>query len=169
LFSVSYDGNNILDEDCGEILLHKTAPPLIHHYYIADAQRWTEQLIQWARKMSMSMASSMIMVESQDTISKCSTVGGAVTKGSLPESHGVIFQRVPKELQDVALGGFYATVHFVTQKALGARGHGGYTALDGFFKGGVLAGMNADLGKFKNHWRPRASVKTGEMLWMKDS
>jgi len=36
--------------------------------------------------------------------------------------------------------------------------------LDGFFKGGVLAGVNADVVKFNN-----ASVKTGEMLWIKDS
>jgi hypothetical protein len=69
-----------------------------------------------------------------------------------------------KTLQDVALRGFYATVHLVTLKALGARDHRGDTALAGFFKGGVLAGMNADVGKFKNHGGLRAPVKTDELL-----
>jgi len=48
----------------------------------------------------------------------------------------VVFQLVPKDLQDVALGGFDATVHFATVKVLGACGHCGDTTLDGFFKGG---------------------------------
>jgi hypothetical protein len=59
---------------------------------------------------------------SQDTSSKCSTAGGAAAKGAddrtplgkqrrLPESHGVVFQRVPEDLQDVALGGFDGSSH----------------------------------------------------------
>jgi hypothetical protein len=53
--------------------------------------------------------------------------------------------------------------------ALGACGHCGDTVLDSFFKGGVLAGVDAMSQKFNSHWRLLASVKTGEMLRMKDS
>jgi hypothetical protein len=48
-------------------------------------------------------------------------------------------------------------------------GRRGVTGLDGLFKGGVLAWMNPDVGKLKNHWRLRPSVNTGEMSLMKDS
>ena len=63
----------------------------------------------------------------------------------------MVFQRVPENLQDVALRAFDAFVDLVTLKALGFGDHGGEAALDGLVKGGLLAGMNADVGEFENH------------------
>jgi len=36
-------------------------------------------------------------------------------------------------------------------KALGPGCHGGQPALDGLLEGGVLAGVNTDVGDFQNH------------------
>jgi hypothetical protein len=59
---------------------------------------------------------------SQDTSSKVLHSGWRGGEGAddrtplgkqrrLPESHGVVFQRVPEDLQDVALGGFDGSSH----------------------------------------------------------
>jgi hypothetical protein len=69
------------------------------------------------------------------TSTKCSTTGGAAKKGphdgapfgkqrAAAEGHGVVFQRVPENLQDVALGRLDALVDLEALKALGLGNHG---------------------------------------------
>jgi hypothetical protein len=61
--------------------------------------------------------------------SKCSTTGGDAKNGptmarhsrkqrAAAEVHGVVFQRVPEDLQDVAFRAFDALVHLPAAKAL---------------------------------------------------
>ena len=69
----------------------------------------------------------------------------------LPESHGVVFQRVPEDLQDVAFGALDAAVDFVPLEAFGAANHSGQAAQDGFFKGCVLTWLDTNVGEFKDH------------------
>jgi hypothetical protein len=65
--------------------------------------------------------------------------------------HCVVLQRVPEDLQDVALGRLDALVDLEALEALGLGCHGGDAALDGFVEGGLLAGLDADVGDFENH------------------
>src|SRR5659263_369615 len=69
----------------------------------------------------------------------------------LAKVDGVVFQHLPEDLQDIALGAFNAFVDLVTLKALGFGNHGVDAALDGFVKSRLLVGMNADIGEFENH------------------
>ena len=69
----------------------------------------------------------------------------------LPESYGVVYQRIPGDFQNVAIGGFDAAVHLGTLIPLGACGHRFDTSLSGFFKGRVLGRANAYVGEFNNH------------------
>ena len=69
----------------------------------------------------------------------------------LPETDSMVFQRVPEHLQDVAFGALQTPVDLVALKALGVANHGAQAPLDGFFKSGVLAGLDADIGEFENH------------------
>jgi hypothetical protein len=78
--------------------------------------------------------------------------GAPVGKGRrLAEVDGVVFQRVPEDLQDVALGAFNALVDLEALEALGFGNHFADAALDGFVKSGLLAGVDADVGEFENH------------------
>ena len=47
---------------------------------------------------------------------------------ALAEVDGVVFQRVPEDLKDVALFGFDAAVDLVALETLGAHGHGASVA-----------------------------------------
>jgi hypothetical protein len=85
--------------------------------------------------------------------------GAPVGKGGrLAKVDGVVFQRVPEDLQDVALGAFNAFVDLVALKALGLGNHFADAALDGFVKGGLLAGVDADVGEFENHEKSSCSL-----------
>jgi hypothetical protein len=78
--------------------------------------------------------------------------GAPFCKGRrLAKSHVVVVQRVPQNLQDVALLALDAPVHLEALEALGVADDGDQAALYRFLKGGVLAWGNADVGKFKNH------------------
>jgi hypothetical protein len=72
-------------------------------------------------------------------------------QGRLTETHRVVFQGVPKDLQHIAFGVFNAPIDFATLKALGFADHGVQTEFNGFFKFGLLTGVDADVGKFENH------------------
>src|ERR1035437_10344683 len=84
----------------------------------------------------------------------------------LAKAHGVVLQRVPEYLQHVAFGPFNAVVKFETLKTGHPVDDIFQTARDGFFKGGVLAGVNREIGKFKNHgnFRWGAAVAGGPSL-----
>ncbi len=69
----------------------------------------------------------------------------------LAKIDGVVFQRFPANLQQVALGAFNALEDMIALKPLGMGNHGAKTALDGFVKSGLLARVDANVGKFKNH------------------
>ena len=69
----------------------------------------------------------------------------------LAEAHSVVLQRVPEDLQDVALGAFNAAIDLGAFEALGLAGHCVQGVLDGGFEGGVLAGGDANVGNFKDH------------------
>lgn len=96
------------------------------------------------------------------TNSKCSTWGGAAKNGPTKARHSVnaLDWRKPtvwssrvcqKNLQHIALGRFYAAVDFKARKPLGLRNDAAGAAFDGGFKIGVLAGVDTDVGNFKNH------------------
>ena len=96
------------------------------------------------------------------TSSMCSTTGGWAKNGPdnaapfgkggrLAKAHGVVFQGVPVNGQDVAALGLDAAVDLEALKALGLGDHGACTAFDGFFEGGGLGGIDADVGVFQNH------------------
>src|SRR5574343_402864 len=72
-------------------------------------------------------------------------------QGGLAETHGVVFQRVPEDLQHIALGILNAVVDLGATVALGAHRHGGQATGNGFFEGGLLAGLDADVGEFEDH------------------
>jgi hypothetical protein len=78
------------------------------------------------------------------TKSKCSTCGGLAKKG--PETNRVVFQRGPKDLQNITLRAFNAFVDLEALKAFGSRDHGGQTTFNSFVKSGLLAGVDADVG-----------------------
>ena len=69
----------------------------------------------------------------------------------LAKTDRVVFQRVPEYLQDVTLGAFDAPVDLVALKPRGLVDNGFQTTFNGFFKFGIQSGVNADVGKFKNH------------------
>ena len=69
----------------------------------------------------------------------------------LAKSDGVVFQGVPENLQHIPLGVFNPAVHLGALVALGAYRHGRQAPCNGFFKGGLLAGLDADVGELKNH------------------
>ena len=69
----------------------------------------------------------------------------------LAKSDGVIFQCVPEYLKNVALAAFNTSVDLVALKPLGFVDHMLQAAHDRLFKSGVLAGVNANIGEFKNH------------------
>lgn len=71
-------------------------------------------------------------------------------QGRLAKPHGVVFQVVPKDLQDVALGAFDAPVHLAALKALGLASYRVQAQFNGFFKFGLLAGVDADVCEFEN-------------------
>src|SRR3989339_532872 len=68
-----------------------------------------------------------------------------------PEPHGVVFQRGPENLQNIALRVFNAVVHLETLKSFCMGNDGFQATLDGLFKGDVLAGLDRKVGEFKNH------------------
>ena len=72
-------------------------------------------------------------------------------RARLAKAHGVVLQGLPKNLQHIALGRFYAAVDFKARKALGLRNDAAGAAFDGGFKIGVLAGVDTDVGNFKNN------------------
>jgi hypothetical protein len=85
------------------------------------------------------------------TRSKCSTTGGAGEEGSndgaplrerigLAKTDRVVLQRVPENLQNIAIRAFKAPVDLVALATLGVAKDGAQAALDGFFKCRVLAG-----------------------------
>ena len=67
-------------------------------------------------------------------------------RGRLAKADGMVFQRVPKNLQDVALRAFDAPVDLEACKTAGLADHRTQTTLDRFLKGGVLAGRDANVG-----------------------
>ena len=71
--------------------------------------------------------------------------------GRLAKAHGMVFQRGPKNLQHIALWRFHAAIDLVAMKAFGLRDDAARATLYGGLKFGVLAGMDADVGNFKNH------------------
>ena len=79
--------------------------------------------------------------------------------GRLAKAHGVVFQRRPNNLQHIALSRLNAFVNREALKALGVVNHGGQTALNGFFKGGVLAGLDANVSEFEDHGLVFAKTK----------
>ena len=66
----------------------------------------------------------------------------------LTETHGVVFQRVPEDLQYVALLVFDAAVDLVALKSAGLMDDGFQAVLDGLFKSGVLTGVDAAMPLF---------------------
>ena len=69
----------------------------------------------------------------------------------LAEIHGVVFQRGPEYLQDVALRRLNALVDLEALEPLGLANDRLQAALDGFVKSGLLAGVDTDVCEFKNH------------------
>ncbi len=67
------------------------------------------------------------------------------------KTDGVVFQRVPENLQHIAFGIFNAVVDLGTAKALGLAGDRAQTMLDGFLKCGLLAWLDADVCDFEDH------------------
>src|SRR6188768_473651 len=71
----------------------------------------------------------------------------------LAEAHGVVFERVPEDHQQVALRVFDAPIDLPATIALGLRSDGRHPALDRFLERSLLAGWDADVGNFENHGR----------------
>ena len=78
--------------------------------------------------------------------------------GRLAKTHSMVFQCGPKNLQHIALGCFHAAVDLIAMKALGLCDHAAHAARDSGFKVGVLAGMDPNVGNFKNHERVPCSL-----------
>ena len=74
-----------------------------------------------------------------------------VKSGRLAKVHGMVFQRFPENLQNIALWVFNAMIDFVAAKPLSLRDDGGNATRNRLVKSGLLAGMNADVDEFKNH------------------
>ena len=72
-------------------------------------------------------------------------------KRGFAKADRVILQCVPENLQDEAVRRLDASVYLESLKTLGFAGHGVQSALYGFFKGSLLPGVYADVGKFENH------------------
>jgi peptidoglycan-N-acetylglucosamine deacetylase len=70
---------------------------------------------------------------------------------ALAKGHRVVFQGLPKNLQHVAFWAFNAFVDLGALEALGAAGDRAQAKIDGGFKRRLLAGVDADVGYFKNH------------------
>jgi YfiH family protein len=69
----------------------------------------------------------------------------------LSETHGMVFQRGPEDLQHVTLWRFNALVDLEAMKSLRVRDHFACTTFNGFFKCGVLTCVDADVGNLENH------------------
>ena len=72
-------------------------------------------------------------------------------EGGFAKAYRVVLQCVPEDLKDEALRRLDASVYLETLKTLGFAGHGVQSALYGFFKGSLLPGVYANVGKFENH------------------
>ena len=71
--------------------------------------------------------------------------------GRLAEIDRVVLQRLPPDHQQVALGRLDPLVDLVAPKAHGLRDHAFDAMLDGGVEFGLAAGLDADVGEFKNH------------------
>jgi hypothetical protein len=69
----------------------------------------------------------------------------------LAEVHGVVFERLPFDHEQVASRKFDPLLHFPTLGARGLRDDLLETALDGLVEFGLLAGFNADVSNFEDH------------------
>lgn len=69
----------------------------------------------------------------------------------LPKAHGVVLQSGPHNLQHIALAALDAFVDGETLEAFGLGDDVAHPARNRFFEGGILAGVDADVGKLKNH------------------
>ena len=92
------------------------------------------------------------MFDSGRTCKKWPDDGAPLAKSvRLPKAHSMVLQRFPEDLQDIALRAFDAFVDFEALKPFGMADYIAQAAGDGFVKSGVLAGMDANVGEFKNH------------------
>lgn len=69
----------------------------------------------------------------------------------LPKADGVVLQSGPHNLQHIALAALNAFVYGEALEAFGLGDDVAHTARNRFLEGGVLAGVDADVGKLKNH------------------
>ncbi len=74
-------------------------------------------------------------------------------EGGLAEAHGVVLQAVPLHLQHEAAGRLLAGVDGVAAVAARPRQHGAGGPRDRFGEGGLVFGLDADVGDFDDHGR----------------
>ena len=74
----------------------------------------------------------------------------------------MVFQGVPKNLQDKTIRAFDAAIDLCTLKPFGPRNNSFQTTCNGLFKGILLTRCDANVGKFENHEIPFDETGVGE-------